>query len=110
MLPAGAIPLVSSDGSAIHSPPSGLDWSDRKSTRLNSSHSQISYAVFCLNKKNGGLVDDPLRHESASGAVGENPTAPTLKDRHDQVDLQVQHNGELAALLADRAQSMRNAR
>src|SRR2546430_10369248 len=24
---------------------------DRKSTRLNSSHSQISYAVFCLNKK-----------------------------------------------------------
>src|SRR2546427_8542601 len=26
--------------------------SDRKSTRLNSSHSQISYAVFCLKKKN----------------------------------------------------------
>src|SRR2546430_10142358 len=25
---------------------------DRKSTRLNSSHSQISYAVFCLQKKN----------------------------------------------------------
>src|SRR2546430_13700867 len=25
---------------------------DRKSTRLNSSHSQISYAVFCLTKKN----------------------------------------------------------
>src|SRR2546430_8121931 len=25
---------------------------DRKSTRLNSSHSQISYAVFCLKKKN----------------------------------------------------------
>src|SRR5256886_7481384 len=30
--------------------PSGSD-SDRKSTRLNSSHSQISYAVFCLKKK-----------------------------------------------------------
>src|SRR2546430_12542449 len=33
----------------------GADWSlsplDRKSTRLNSSHSQISYAVFCLKKK-----------------------------------------------------------
>src|SRR2546427_1560401 len=28
---------------------------DRKSTRLNSSHSQISYAVFCLKKKNTGL-------------------------------------------------------
>src|SRR2546427_3529684 len=28
------------------------DPGDRKSTRLNSSHSQISYAVFCLKKKN----------------------------------------------------------
>src|SRR2546427_2751023 len=27
------------------------DARDRKSTRLNSSHSQISYAVFCLKKK-----------------------------------------------------------
>src|SRR2546430_12247661 len=27
------------------------DLADRKSTRLNSSHSQISYAVFCLKKK-----------------------------------------------------------
>src|SRR2546430_8953359 len=30
---------------------SGVQWLDRKSTRLNSSHSQISYAVFCLKKK-----------------------------------------------------------
>src|SRR2546427_5013931 len=30
---------------------------DRKSTRLNSSHSQISYAVFCLKKKK-----NPVRH------------------------------------------------
>src|SRR3712207_7838158 len=29
---------------------------DRKSTRLNSSHANISYAVFCLKKKNRGLV------------------------------------------------------
>src|SRR5688572_32262178 len=29
---------------------------DRKSTRLNSSHSQISYAVFCLKKKKSGRV------------------------------------------------------
>src|SRR2546430_11226932 len=28
-----------------------IDPLDRKSTRLNSSHSQISYAVFCLKKK-----------------------------------------------------------
>src|SRR2546430_13675008 len=31
--------------------PAGRDGRDRKSTRLNSSHSQISYAVFCLKKK-----------------------------------------------------------
>src|SRR2546429_1174793 len=30
----------------------GLFWPDRKSTRLNSSHGYISYAVFCLKKKN----------------------------------------------------------
>src|SRR2546430_13628582 len=30
----------------------GCTTKDRKSTRLNSSHSQISYAVFCLKKKN----------------------------------------------------------
>src|SRR2546430_11168684 len=30
--------------------------SDRKSTRLNSSHSQISYAVFCLKKKKRTLT------------------------------------------------------
>src|SRR2546430_9866208 len=29
---------------------------DRKSTRLNSSHSQISYAVFCLKKKNTPIL------------------------------------------------------
>src|SRR5438445_8336359 len=30
-----------------------FDHRDRKSTRLNSSHANISYAVFCLKKKNG---------------------------------------------------------
>src|SRR2546430_3215829 len=30
---------------------------DRKSTRLNSSHSQISYAVFCLKKKTRHSID-----------------------------------------------------
>src|SRR3712207_7582925 len=33
-------------------PKSGLIVVDRKSTRLNSSHANISYAVFCLKKKN----------------------------------------------------------
>src|SRR2546427_1741528 len=37
---------------------------DRKSTRLNSSHSQISYAVFCLKKKTLSLHDAlPIRSE-----------------------------------------------
>src|SRR2546430_4682441 len=34
-----------------HSWATALCTADRKSTRLNSSHSQISYAVFCLKKK-----------------------------------------------------------
>src|SRR2546427_6206472 len=33
---------------------------DRKSTRLNSSHSQISYAVFCLKKKKKNKPNDRL--------------------------------------------------
>src|SRR2546430_11209754 len=40
---------------ALHVAPDGGPpefFLDRKSTRLNSSHSQISYAVFCLKKKN----------------------------------------------------------
>src|SRR2546427_3128284 len=32
---------------------------DRKSTRLNSSHSQISYAVFCLKKKKNVQANGP---------------------------------------------------
>src|SRR5688572_31955109 len=38
-------------GEADHQPASARHLLDRKSTRLNSSHSQISYAVFCLKKK-----------------------------------------------------------
>src|SRR2546430_3543041 len=40
-----SIPAAESTPSALARRP------DRKSTRLNSSHSQISYAVFCLKKK-----------------------------------------------------------
>src|SRR2546430_12065759 len=35
---------------------------DRKSTRLNSSHSQISYAVFCLKKKKKQSLCAPYAH------------------------------------------------
>src|SRR6266700_6807838 len=34
-----------------HAEPAGRGQGDRKSTRLNSSHVKISYAVFCLKKK-----------------------------------------------------------
>src|SRR5437867_6867935 len=37
---------------------------DRKSTRLNSSHRTISYAVFCLKKKN--ITPDPILEYSLS--------------------------------------------
>src|SRR5688572_26213079 len=40
---------------------------DRKSTRLNSSHSQISYAVFCLKKKT--KKEKPTQLTSVEGAV-----------------------------------------
>src|SRR2546430_5648413 len=36
---------------------------DRKSTRLNSSHSQISYAVFCLKKKKKNKNDNTLIYQ-----------------------------------------------
>src|SRR2546430_13116722 len=38
---------------------------DRKSTRLNSSHSQISYAVFCLKKKNKQHASAPSEEAPA---------------------------------------------
>src|SRR2546430_11937649 len=45
---------------------------DRKSTRLNSSHSQISYAVFCLKKKNKRVsqhAQDPHHHPARPAPV-----------------------------------------
>src|SRR2546428_4157575 len=38
---------------------------DRKSTRLNSSHDQISYAVFCLKKKKKDTNDTPDTYTTA---------------------------------------------
>src|SRR5690242_21183376 len=55
--------LVSRDESEIlravsqHPTNGQLGDRDRKSTRLNSSHMSISYAVFCLKKKNKGQAD-----------------------------------------------------
>src|SRR5256886_10660985 len=52
---------------------------DRKSTRLNSSHSQISYAVFCLKKKTPlvsttASARDRLRGGSLSRPAGRRPS------------------------------------
>src|SRR3989440_3033599 len=43
----GGVPVAK----RLQQPRRALDVEDRKSTRLNSSHDQISYAVFCLKKK-----------------------------------------------------------
>src|SRR5260221_2887076 len=41
-----------------------LKQGDRKSTRLNSSHTVISYAVFCLKKKNKHYANRVLRDDA----------------------------------------------
>src|SRR2546421_8727605 len=52
------------------------DHKDRKSTRLNSSHDQISYAVFCLKKKKKNLAyqlltDDERKEATKAGTTDE---------------------------------------
>src|SRR2546427_6050661 len=54
--PSGRVPVLMDEGMAIWDSLAICEYlaekfPDRKSTRLNSSHSQISYAVFCLKKK-----------------------------------------------------------
>src|SRR5260221_1736238 len=56
--PAAMVPTPTSDTSLTEMSACGatffrswISWADRKSTRLNSSHTVISYAVFCLKKK-----------------------------------------------------------
>src|SRR5256886_7553721 len=45
-----------------------LNITDRKSTRLNSSHSQISYAVFCLKKKKNISMSSSPQHSARAHA------------------------------------------
>src|SRR5688572_31903606 len=50
------------DGAAFGADQLPFRMLDRKSTRLNSSHSQISYAVFCLKKKRKQKKNPILAH------------------------------------------------
>src|SRR2546430_8514005 len=54
-----------------------IESADRKSTRLNSSHSQISYAVFCLKKK----LDDGLLEGEPPEALTQIVRAPLVGER-----------------------------
>src|SRR3989440_1359136 len=63
---------------------SSIEWvmnTDRKSTRLNSSHDQISYAVFCLKKKKKHKmpeIDGTSTIGSISSGTHETGTSPTM--------------------------------
>src|SRR3712207_8733281 len=46
---------------------------DRKSTRLNSSHANISYAVFCLKKKKTSLRDPAVNSLCSNGRTWRSP-------------------------------------
>src|SRR5688572_31749020 len=47
-------------------PSRGRERRDRKSTRLNSSHSQISYAVFCLKKKKKNITHKNTENKTSN--------------------------------------------
>src|SRR2546430_12953948 len=79
---SGGVALIRAE-EAIDTDALGLDGDeatgaiiDRKSTRLNSSHSQISYAVFCLKKKKKKLPRNTF-HISYPGS----------RYRHDRLEL-----------------------
>src|SRR5947199_8020753 len=61
----GPVPLVVSNG---------INSRDRKSTRLNSSHLGISYAVFCLKKKN--------KRRQKRKPINDSPTCSREKSRN----------------------------
>src|ERR1022692_3756467 len=54
---------------------------DRKSTRLNSSHLVISYAVFCLKKKTNTILTAPARRRGCGPAPAQHREAPPRRSR-----------------------------
>src|SRR5699024_11416358 len=65
---------------------------DRKSTRLNSSHVSISYAVFCLKKKNDVVQerDKAIQYLKLGVELGKLGVAVEEKDNHDETDKLIQ--------------------
>src|SRR6266542_6391678 len=59
-LPISGLPPAVSCVSTRIRPPFASQAEDRKSTRLNSSHGSISYAVFCLNNKKKHISTDSI--------------------------------------------------
>src|SRR5256886_8558690 len=75
---------------------------DRKSTRLNSSHSQISYAVFCLKKKQfnpgrlAGSQNQATESENYRGRSGKRRTfLSRIESRQTDTDRHPTHAGIL---------------
>src|SRR5207245_3326124 len=62
----------------------GLSLSDRKSTRLNSSHGSISYAVFCLKKKYQNLSAEDIGRIGSLTHFKQYPKEVLLIDGHEE--------------------------
>src|SRR5256885_12330144 len=80
-LPHAPAPLAEEGLGRLAVPVSALapphDTADRKSTRLNSSHLVISYAVFCLKKKKPRYVSGTVAHADKSLPSSPTPSVTT---------------------------------
>src|SRR5438477_4284006 len=77
LLDVGADPVGVGSPGVLAAIPRRLD-RDRKSTRLNSSHMSISYAVFCLKKKNDKRALVAPQHHSTDRNLSRDKSAVGL--------------------------------
>src|SRR5262245_62931908 len=78
--------------------------SDRKSTRLNSSHLGISYAVFCLKKKKKTKIKFPTRHEEIQRSIStciNNDKIILLAEQYITIKLNVRNKPSVATPVHD---------
>src|SRR5947209_16717241 len=73
--------LIRKGEATYHSETDRFEYLDRKSTRLNSSHANISYAVFCLKKDSLG------RPQAVGGTECRGKAAPVRHLRREQVEV-----------------------